>query len=993
VYHRIPHGQKQALCNHPTKTSITDLLRNKATLEIAVDTEYHHSHTLTIQTCCRLDKKTVAVQLYRSTDVPKLPADFNLKDYLPLGKKSYGRFLRHVKLRPVQVIKSSLSPVQILADLFGIDGLVGCSRAEGRAYLAKCDDDEGPPNADLHPKQHRWKIPAIQMVFTAHSLSADLGRMFGRRFYRSIFENRVDGEKPLALRDGRLLGLVQPGTPGAPVVEYARTADGDLYEIRLLTRDTNLPFGPLTLEAASKTFLGVGKVEALTPEDKQDMLRTFQEKTADAYGYAIRDVVNVLLVAEQMKHENRRIYEAFDCPAEDIPSMRPTMGSRIAQWLLKMTQRSAAAESQELSSETKLKALTRAGGRDVFTEGRKPSRYGAQTGKVHGGLLLNRSPTRFWHEAPAMLHDVDMSGCYNNVIARMNVYWGRPVVFEPGRKRWSLREAVEYVSKHADADAWYVRVTGDINSAPNALIPSSRDALTSENYRKKVRRPQEPGAGVLFSRRVESGVVTRATWLMIQALPAKLKQEYEALAADSMVFYPRKLVADSGPAYDKLVEQLREDKLPWEAELDLEATQERVIEYLDADYASLRFRAGEYARRIGEFRRQAQEEHGKGSGADVAWKLQANNMYGVLNCKHLASGNAVAANQITAMARAEAFAMCQALNAIQTITDGCSYARHQIPACTFAECLQRKPDYPIRRAEAGDGIPFLDLAKIPEDDAGFTRWYWKHVRRFFGLKGKEYTYLFQTHELVHKKTGSTGEAAFDALACDGCSDYIKCLEGPDGGWAVHEMAMRGYGKESKDALRDWVVDTYSTDCLEDLPPVTTDTVLLKVKEARLKARKVLRSGTPEVVFPLGQEATKVRAYRAIKASAFTFQTPEQYARIDKQLRKFFEKTSCGPEVLALRRTYRGKQQGSLRALAEEIYEVIQSGGRDLTKHMHLNRTFPALKEAAAERRAQARQLREEGDEALRKKIDVRGLKPAATKAAILCRRSDRHLLA
>src|SRR5262249_43258635 len=105
-------------------------------------------------------------------------------------------------------------------------------------------------------------------------------------------------------------------------------------------------------------------------------------------------------VSEQMKNEKRRIFEKFDFPEGESPPPRPPLGSRITQSLLKMTQRTAAAGSQELSSETKLKALTRAGGRDVFTEGRKPSRYGAQTGKVHGGLLLNRSPTRFWHEAP-----------------------------------------------------------------------------------------------------------------------------------------------------------------------------------------------------------------------------------------------------------------------------------------------------------------------------------------------------------------------------------------------------------------------------------------------------------------------------------------------------------------------------------------------------------------------------------------------------------------
>src|SRR5262249_20807775 len=159
---------------------------------------------------------------------------------------------------------------------------------------------------------------------------------------------------------------------------------------------------------------------------------------------------------------------------------------------------------------------------------------------------------------------------------------------------------------------------------------------------------------------------------------------------------------------------------------------------------------GDYARRIGANRKEAQEREGKGSGSDLAWKVHANSMYGVLCCSHLSANNFVAGNVITAQARAEAFALSQALNAIQTITDGCTYRLDQIPACTYEECLRIRPDYSIRRAEDGDGIPFLDPATIPQDNAGFTAWYRGHVKRFFGVTSPDYDGLFDTHDLEHK---------------------------------------------------------------------------------------------------------------------------------------------------------------------------------------------------------------------------------------------------
>ena len=56
------------------------------------------------------------------------------------------------------------------------------------------------------------------------------------------------------------------------------------------------------------------------------MLRAFREKTADAYGYAIVDAVNTLLVHERMAEMDREIYASFDVPDAEIPPMKAHPG-------------------------------------------------------------------------------------------------------------------------------------------------------------------------------------------------------------------------------------------------------------------------------------------------------------------------------------------------------------------------------------------------------------------------------------------------------------------------------------------------------------------------------------------------------------------------------------------------------------------------------------------------------------------------------------------
>jgi hypothetical protein len=957
-----------------------------ADVTIAVDTEYHDTHTLTIQTAARIDAETLAVQVYRSTAVPNLPADFDDESFLPPDR--YGR----VVVRPVRPISPDLSPTRMYQDLFDVPALEILSRKEG-TQLQEHFGEPGirmPSNVGYDKRGRRWRVPSLNLTVVGHFLTADFCRLWGRQFLDDLLADGV------AITARKLIQFDERGRRyGAPTVEYAALAD-NLFGVCLWTRDTILPYGPHPLDALSKTFLGFGKSETLDEQDKADMLRTFRCRTADAYGYAMADALNTLLVFEQMQAKDREIYRSFGFREEEIPPLRPTLGSRVSTFLVGAT-RQAAGKCQALPSDRSLKDLMSRGGMTLLKAHPNASRYGTQTGKVHGGLLYSRSPTKFWHASPGMLRDVDMAGCYQHIIAGINVYWGRPLIFEPGNRPLTLKEAAALTTQNADPDGWLVRVSGDLRGIPNALIPSTDNAVTSANYRSKLRKGrrlrarkgafhlealQDPASvkgtsgSRLYAARVESGVVTWATWLLIRALPQGLREQYEGLNADTVILYPRCLAARDGKEFDALVRKHQNQALPWEDELDLGGLEQVRRERIDADFVTLKFPIGEYARRIGEYRKRAQLEQGKGSGADLSWKVHANSMYGVLGSAYLPTNNFLAGNVITAQGRAEAFAMGQALNAIQTITDGCTYRRDQIPACTFAECLRRRPDYPIRRAEDGGGIPFLDPRDIPEDDAGFTQWYRGHVKQFFGVTEPAYDRLFDTHALEHKKTGTTPRAEFDGLACDGAGNYLKATLAKGGQWEVKQFAARSYCRESKQLVQSWLVPAYSGDKLTELPPVTENRDLLTFEQAGREARRALEGGIPAVVYPLRVEHKRVAAYKAVKESAFVFRTPEQRAAILKHIQKFEKRAGAGLELLCLRRTYGGRRQGSLSDLAEQLYDFIRQGETNLHKHLNLAKLKGVLSEVIERRLAEIKIRKKRAEADLLAKMDARRMDPS-----------------
>ena len=879
----------------------------------------------------------------------------------------------------------------MLADIFAIEGATPLSRT---ACLSKLQNrDSHPANGVWDEAKQRWHVPQIRVCLVGHFLQADLPRCFGRRFYEILFR-RGPGIPNIELSGRKRLTLVAQGqnfTDHAPIVEFLGTPDGHLYAIRLATFDTNLPFGSGSLDRLCQTFLGVSKADALSHDEIEQMRDTFLQRPHATFGYALRDVVLTLLLYEKMLSRDRAMYQAFGIAP--IGPMKPTLGSRVAEFVFAATSQFAS-DSSRLKNPRHLKRIMRGGAIQRFRESAEGSRFGEQTGAIHGGLRFSRTPTRFFHDARGLLRDIDLQSCYPTIAGGINAYWGSPVLLEPGSQRTQLRDGVAFARQHADDAAWFIRASGNVSAIDNALVPSTVRALTSDNFRRRTRsrggssraeaRPRGGETprfqGKLFSRQIASGVITSATWTMIQGLPDQARKEYGDLVVDAIVLYPRRLVAESGEDYDRLCEELRRDGLRWEQTIDLVRLQRHEIVQLDHGDVSLKFPLRTLVQELTRLRGEARTTYGRGSGAEIAWKLTSNALYGILGSAYLVTGNCVAANVITAHGRAAAFAMFQSLNGLQLATDGCTYRLDRIPRCTFAQCLAAQPDYQLRHADDSAGIPFYDPAEVPQNDADINQWFAGHVARFFSLEEASVRRLL-VHQLEHKQTPGGVGPSFDGLLCDGGSNYSKLRAAKDT-WEICDTKMQSYGTASKEILTPLLRQIYTDNQMKTLPPVTVDRNLLKLEPAKSAAKRILGDfKTDQVLLPIGFEYASIKAYNILKPSAFVFQIPEQESAIARQLERLQRRIGCGLDLLLLRRGHSGRPTGSLTAAAEQLYGYIRAGGRDLVKKFNLREDRLSSSDAKQvdNRREERRRRRESADKILAQTIVV----PAELKQAPL----------
>jgi hypothetical protein len=118
----------------------------------------------------------------------------------------------------------------------------------------------------------------------------------------------------------------------------------------------------------------------------------------------------------------------------------------------------------------------------------------------------------------------------------------------------------------------------------------------------------------------------------------------------------------------------------------------------------------------------------------------------------------------------------------------------------------------------------------------------------------------------------------------------------------------------------------------------------------------------------------------------------------RQLDKLRQATGCGLDLLVLRRGYGERRGSSITVVAEELYDYIQSGGRDFTKKFNLSakrlekHTSEELRQFLEERRKKLQKLKDQADRDLFAKIDLRELSDDEVLTGIIVTPENRHLL-
>jgi hypothetical protein len=705
------------------------------------------------------------------------------------------------------------------------------------------------------------------------------------------------------------------------------------------------------------------------------------------YTYGIVDSLNTLLVREAMERSHHKLYEALGVPSDLTPTMAQTAGRRTADVL-----QSWAMSELELEKchQREFKKLLTAGGISIFDDDPQLSRFGRQNGTTQGGLLYNRSSRKLWHESPGMLADIDLSGCYNAILESQNLYLGKPIVWEPGgdetRFACTLKDVVSMLLSVAPNDGWLVRVSGSIGGFPNTLVLSTLGATTNVNYKSKSRRrsvgaespwyaaaidDRHPKLGSkLFTEVIESGVITFATWTTIQAMPSGMRQSYENLQVDAVVFFVNSMIAENVEEFMHLRGSFRGEGPGWSQTFSESGFGITTHTRADEANVAIRVPVRNFAREVRKLRKQAREQYGKGHPLELAWKLIGNASFGVMASENLPTNNFLAANVITSTARACVWIMTQVLNGFQPITDGTVYRRDQIPAGTFAEVLEQLSDYPQHRAEAESDLGFLPVNLVPTEDAAFTAWYRKRAAAFFDTQNEDFCRLVSLHDFEHKLVmNKAGDKVmnFDAFIPFGVGDNIMLLADGDE-WFVADVKLRSYGRESKAMIVDWILRTVQDDHYAlPPPPVAEETHLLRYKEAAIRVRSSLAT-IEEVQFPLGYECRKTRKIALIRDSGFLFQSQKQWQTFKKAVAGFRNRTGSGLELLTLPAAT-GRRR-SITDLLSKIIRTIGTGSAKFNALLNLSRLNLPQQQLAKQRVGEIKRLSKQAKLRFQRSIDA-----------------------
>lgn len=755
------------------------------------------------------------------------------------------------------------------------------------------------------------QLTELDVHLQAFFSDVDLFKVFGK-IYQYIF-------KDTDLESRRVLTSHKKKIPILPL-----WIEGQLYEVDLVLRDAMNRIPPLkkSLDNQCKIFgVDIKKLDIKTPEVARimglkevdeimaniDLLKKFDPRLFCLYA-GIDATATHSLSLKQIEYINHIRTEFRLNSLDDI---RDTTGSNVADFIKDLifqhfTDRLDDTKDalKKLNSQLKLSHISNLQKLDY-------NNYGIQPLRTVGGLLYSR--VQRYPVLKGLLSDLDEKSCYATSICNLNLYLGEPIVttFKNKKYKPTAKETIDFLTQNCPRDGWFIRISGQLKDAINTLILSDLDfspkklkvkTLWDINPARKsiglfnAFKTNNPlAASTLLTKEIKFGLINADLWECVQLLPDPWVAEFESLLVDSLVFVPNELICHSLDEFEQKTNFYPDDR---EIEKFNPKTglKEITLQYSRKNLC-LSFPIKDYYLKFRAIRNQLKKAK---NPVQEVYKLFLNSGYGALACIYLKVNNLLAANQITASARATSWMMSNYLNAFQTITDGCAFSWLNIPLHqTFKEILAQNPNYLI------DFDPEIKNEFFNYENAN-QDWIDRHFKdelaRFYGVDTSytpiaKFDFELKNETFTDRQDNEIKSTIFTDFYNTGSGNYSKGMNGSHilingteyDFYDFKKVKARSFKGENKKLL-NWYLNALENGYKE--PLMYSERQIIKFGEGNKIAIKFLENSPEidEISHPMGFTRMNYKLMKLITRSQFLFKNEKQLVNFEKT--NYYSKLDC-----------------------------------------------------------------------------------------------------
>ncbi len=751
-------------------------------------------------------------------------------------------------------------------------------------------------------------LSGLELNLEAFFADVDLGKLIGKKYQDILLEADLEGRRFI--------------TSTSKKIEYNPLwINGNLYELNLVLRDAmnRIPTLKKSLDNQCKIFgVKIGKLDIKTSEVAKTMALTSTEeimanisllKKYDPHLFCLYsgiDPVATRKVSEKQIEYINHIRKKFDL--DILEDIKDTTGSNVSNFIkdliYKHFLKDISEKDKNLSKKISLSHINN-------LQSLEYNNYGVQPLRTVGGLLFSR--VQRYPIVKGLMGDLDEKSCYATALCYLNLYLGQPVIttFKNKKYKPTLKESIDFISNNCPRDGWFIRVSGELFEAINTLILSDLD-FSPKRLKIKTKWDINPGrksiglfnafktsnplaASTLLTKEIKFGLINAALWDCIQLLPDEWIKEYESLLVDCLVFIPNELICHS-------LEELEEKAINYPDEEEVEkfnfqtGLKEISLQYCKKNLC-LSFPIGDNYKKLRAIRNKLKKED---NPIQEVYKLFLNSGYGALACIYLNVNNLLAANQITACARATSWLMINFLNGCQVITDGATFSWNHIAlGQNFKEILKNNPNYLI------DFDPKLKNHAFNYENAN-QEWIDKHFKSematFYDVPESytpiaKFDFELKDEEFIDKLGNTVKSVIYTDLYNTGSGNYVKGLndnhvliDGNDYDFYDFKKVKARSFKGQNPELLNWYLESLRDGYKR--PYIYSESKIIKFGEGNKLAIKYLESDPQieEICHPMGFTRITYKLMKLITRSQFLFKTHKQLLNFETI--NYYKKLDC-----------------------------------------------------------------------------------------------------